>query len=133
MVVELIYRETLCVLQEPKAKPYIKNALNIINFMAKNNLDDINSCGRYFMGLCFGEQIYLPEMYGYNNHCSALSRCRGRLPNDGNVLCYLSRNRNNIEIVSVDKEKDIYFSLELFTSAISAIRCGVTFDTEKFE
>lgn len=133
MVVELIYRETLDVLQEPKAKPYIKNALNIINFMVTNNLDDINSCGRYFMVLGFGERIYLPEMYGYNNYCGTLSCCKGRLPNDGNVLCYLSRNGNNIEIVSVDKERNIYFALELFTSAISAIRCGVTFDTEKFE
>lgn len=133
MVVELIYRETLDVLQEPKAKPYIKNALNIINFMATNNLENINSCGRYFMELDFGERIYSPEMYGYSNYCRALSHCKGRLPNNGDMLCYLSRYRNNIEIVFVDKEKDIYFSLELFTSVISAIRCGVTFDTEKFE
>lgn len=132
MVVELIYGKSLCILQEPKAKPYIKNALNIINFMVTNNLENINSCGRYFMVLCFGEQIYFPEMYGYNNYCRALLDCKGRLPNDGNVLCYLSRSRNNIEIVSVDKEKDIYFSLELFTSA-TAVRCGITFDTEKFE
>lgn len=133
MVVELIYGETLDVLQEPKAKTYIKNALNIINFMATNNLEDINSCGRYFMELDFCERIYLPEMYGYNNHCRGLSCCSGRLPNDGNVLCYLSRNRNNIEIVLVDKERNIYFALDLFTNAIAAVRCGVTFDTEKFE
>lgn len=133
MVVELIYRETLDVLQEPKAKPYIRNALNIINFMATNNLDNINSCGRYFMALNFDERIYSPEMYGYNNHCRGLSCYNGRLPNDGNVPCYLSRNKNNIEIVLVDKERNIYFALDLFTSAIAAVRCGVTFDTEKFE
>lgn len=133
MVAELIYGETLDVLQEPKAKTYIKNALNIINFMATNNLEDINSCGRYFMALGFGERIYSPEMYGYNNYCRALSCCKGRLPNDGNVLCYLSRNWNNIEIVLVDKERNIYLALDLFTNAIAAVRCGVTFDTEKFE
>lgn len=133
MVVELIYRETLDVLQEPKAKPYIKNALNIINFMATNNLEDINSCGRYFMELDFDERIYSPEMYGYNNHCRALSCCKGRLPNNGNALCYLSRHRNNIEIFFIDKERNIYFALNLFTSAITAVRCGVTFNTEKFE
>ena len=133
MVVELIYRETLGVLQESKAKPYIKNALNIINFMATNNLEDINSCGRYFMALGFGERIYSPEMYGYNNYCRALSCCKGRLPNDGNVLCYLSRCVNNIEVVFVDKERNIYLALDLFTSATAVVRCGATFDTEKFE
>lgn len=133
MVVELIYRETLDVLQEPKAKPYIKNALNIINFMATNNLEGINSCGRYFMELDFCERIYSPEMYGYNNYCRALSCCKGRLPNDGNTLSYLSRHRNNIEIVFVDKERGVYFSLDLFTSAIDAIRRGIMLDTEKFE
>lgn len=133
MVVELIYRETLDVLQESKAKQYIKNALEVINFMVINNLEDINSCDRYFMALTFDERVYSPEMYGYNNYCGALSCCKGRLPNNGNELCYLSRHGNNIEIVFVDKEKNIYFSLDLFTSAISDVRCGVVFDTEKFE
>ena len=36
-------------------------------------------------------------------------------------------------IVFVDKEKDVYFSLDLFTSVINAIRYGITLDTEKFE
>ena len=133
MVVELIYRETLDILQDSKVKPYIKNALEVINFMVMNNLEDINSCDRYFMALTFDERIYSPEMYGCNNYCRALSCCKGRLPNNGNELCYLSRYRNNIEIVFVDKEKNIYFSLDLFTSAITDVRCGVAFDTEKFE
>lgn len=133
MVVELIYSETLDVLQKSEAKLYIKNALDIINFMVMNNLEDINSCDRYFMALTFDERISYPEMYGYSNYCRALPHCKGRLPNDGNVLCYLSRYRNNIEIVFVNKERDVYFCLDLFTSVISAIRCGVTFDTEKFE
>lgn len=133
MVVELIYSETLDVLQKSEAKPYIKNALDIINFMAVNNLEDINSCDRYFMALTFDERISYPEMYGYNNYCRALSYCKGRLPNNGDTLCYLSRCRNNIEIVFVDKERDIYFSLDLFTNVISAIRRGITLDTEKFE
>ena len=133
MVVELIYSETLDVLQKSEAKPYIKNALDIINFMVMNNLDDINSCDRYFMSLTFDERISYPEMYGYNNYCRALSHCNGRLPSNGDILCYLSRHRNNIEIVLVDKERNIYFSLDLFTRAITAARCGVTFDTEKFE
>lgn len=133
MVVELIYSETLDVLQKSKAKPYIKNALDIINFMAVNNLEDINSCDRYFMALTFDERISYPEMYGHNNYCRALSHCKGRLPNNGDTLCYLSRYRNNIEIVFVDKERDIYFSLDLFTNVISAIRRGITLDTEKFE
>lgn len=38
MVVELIYRETLDILQDSKVKPYIKNALEVINFMVMNNL-----------------------------------------------------------------------------------------------
>lgn len=133
MVVELIYKETLDVLQDSKAKPYIKNALDIINFMVMNNLEDINSCDRYFMALTFDERISYPEMYGYNNYCRALSHCNGRLPSNVDMLCYLSRYRNNIEIVLVDKERGIYFSLDLFTSVIDAIRCGITFDTEKFE
>lgn len=133
MVVELIYRETLDVLQEPKAKPYIKNALNIINFMVTNNLENINSCGHYFMELDFCEQIYSPEMYGYNNYCRALACCKGRLPNIGNVMCYLSQCRRNIEVALIDKENNIYFSLDLYASATASVRCGVTFDTEKFE
>lgn len=133
MVVELIYRETLDILQESKAKPYIKNALDIINFMAMNNLENINSCDRYFMALTFDERVSCPEMYGYNNYCRALSYYKGRLPNNGDVLCYLSRCRNNIEIVFVDKERGVYFSLDLFTSAIDAIRRGIMLDTEKFE
>ena len=133
MVVELIYQETLDVLQDSKAKPYIKNALDIINFMAVNNLEDINSCDRYFMALTFDERISYPEMYGHNNYCRALSYCKGRLPNNGDMLCYLSRYRNYIEIVFVDKEKDVYFSLDLFTSVINAIRYCITLDTEKFE
>lgn len=133
MVVELIYSETLDVLQKSEAKPYIKNALDIINFMVMNNLEDINSCDRYFMALTFDERISYPEMYGYNNYCRALSYCNGRLPSKGDMLCYLSRYRNNIEIVFVDKGRDVYFSLDLFTSVISAIRCGITLDTEKFE
>ena len=133
MVVELIYQETLDVLQKYEAKPYIKNALDIINFMAVNNLEDINSCDRYFMALTFDERISYPEVYSYNNYCSALSHCNGILPSNGDMLCYLSRYRNYIEIVFVDKEKDVYFSLDLFTSVINAIRYGITLDTEKFE
>ena len=133
MVVELIYQETLDVIQKSEAKPYIKNALDIINFMAVNNLEDINSCDRYFMALTFDERISYPEMYGHNNYCRALSYCKGRLPSNGDMLCYLSRYRNYIEIVFVDKEKDVYFSLDLFTSVINAIRYGITLDTEKFE
>ena len=133
MVVELIYQETLDVIQKSEAKPYIKNALDIINFMAVNNLEDINSCDRYFMALTFDERISYPEMYGHNNYCRALSYCKGRLHNNGDMLCYLSRYRNYIEIVFVDKEKDVYFSLDLFTSVINAIRYGITLDTEKFE
>ena len=133
MVVELIYQETLDVLQKSDAKPYIKNALDIINFMAVNNLEDINSCDRYFMALTFDERISCPEMYGHNNYCRAISYCKGRLPSNGDMLCYLSRYRNYIEIVFVDKEKDVYFSLDLFTSVINAIRRGITLDTEKFE
>lgn len=133
MVVELIYKETLDVLQKSEAKPYIKNALDIINFMAVNNLEDINSCDRYFMALTFDERISYPEIYGYSNYCRALSHCNGRLPSNGDMLCYLSRCRNNIEIVFVDKERGIYFSLDLFTNVISAIRRGITLDTEKFE
>lgn len=133
MVVELIYSETLDAIQKSEAKPYIKNALDIINFMVMNNLEDINSCDRYFMSLTFDERISYPEMYGYNNYCRALSHCNGRLPSNGDILCYLSRYRNNIKIVFVDKGKDVYFSLDLFTSVINAIRCGVVFDTEKFE
>ena len=133
MVVELIYQETLDVIQKSEAKPYIKNALDIINFMAVNNLEDINSCDRYFMALTFDERISCPEMYGHNNYCRALSYCKGRLPSNGDMLCYLSRYRNYIEIVFVDKEKDVYFSLDLFTSVINAIRYGITLDTEKFE
>ena len=91
MVVELIYQETLDVLQKSEAKPYIKNALDIINFMVMNNLEDINSCDRYFMALTFDERISYPEMYGHNNYCRALSYCNGRLPNNGDTLCYLSR------------------------------------------
>lgn len=133
MVVELIYQETLDVLQKSEAKPYIKNALDIINFMVMNNLEDINSCDRYFMALTFDERISYPEMYGHNNYCRALSYCKGRLPNNGDTLCYLSRYRNYIEIVFVDKERGIYFSLDLFTNVIGAIRRGITLDTEKFE
>lgn len=133
MVVELIYRETLDVLQKSKAKPYVKKALDAINFMVMNNLEDINSCDRYFMELTFDERVSCPEMYGYNNYCRALPYCKGRLPNNGDMLCYLGRCRNNIEIVLVDKERGIYFSLDLFTNVIDAIRCGITFDTEKFE
>ena len=133
MVVELIYQETLDVLQDSKVSPYIKNALDIINFMSMNNLEDINSCDRYFMALTFDERISYPEMYGHNNYCRALSYCKGRLPSNGDMLCYLSRYRNYIEIVFVDKEKDVYFSLDLFTSVINAIRYGITLDTEKFE
>ena len=133
MVVELIYQETLDVLQKSEAKPYIKNALDIINFMAVNNLEDINSCDRYFMALTFDEQISYPEMYGHNNYCRAISYCKGRLPSNGDMLCYLSRYRNYIGIVFVDKESGIYFSLDLFTSVINAIRYGITLDTEKFE
>ena len=133
MVVELICQETLDVIQKSEAKPYIKNALDIINFMVMNNLEDINSCDRYFMALTFDERISHPEMYGHNNYCRALSHCNGRLPSNGDMLCYLSRYRNYIEIVFVDKEKDVYFSLDLFPSVINAIRYGITLDTEKFE
>lgn len=133
MVVELIYRETLDILQESKAKSYIKSALDIINFMVDNNLDSINGCGHYFMALSFDECIYSPELYGRNNYCRALGSCKGRLPNIGNVLCYLSQYRHNIEIVLVNKEDNIYFSLDLYTMTPAAVRCGVTFDTEKFE
>ena len=133
MVVELIYQETLDVIQKSEAKPYIKNALDIINFMVMNNLEDINSCDRYFMALTFDERISYPEMYGHNNYCRALSYCKGILPSNGDMLCYLSRYRNYIEIVFVDKEKDVYFSLDLFTSVVNAIRYGITLDTEKLE
>lgn len=133
MVVELVYRESLDVLEKSKAKSYIKSALDIINFMVDNNLENINGCDRYFMELSFHERIYLPEMYGHVNHCVALSGCVGRLPSIGNVLCYLSRYRHNIEVVLIDKENNIYFSLDLYTSVTAAVRCGVTFDTENFE
>lgn len=88
MVVELIYQETLDVIQKSEAKPYIKNALDIINFMVMNNLEDINSCDRYFMALTFDERISYPEMYGYNNYCRALSHCNGRLPSNG-ICCVI--------------------------------------------
>lgn len=132
MVVELIYRETLDVLQNEEAKQYLDSALSVINFMEKNNLDDINGCDRYFMALDFSEHITYRVLYGENNHCRALHSCIGRLPSIGNALCYFSKNRRNIEITLLDKKNDMYFSLDLYTSTLNSVRTGVTFDTEKF-
>lgn len=133
MVVELVYRETLDVLEKSKARANIKSALDIINFMVENNLENINSCDRYFMSLNFDNRIYSPEMYGYNNYCRALACYKGRLPNIGNALCYLSKYRHNTEVVIIDKSNDTYFSLDLYSTAPEAVKCGVTFDTENFE
>lgn len=133
MVVELIYRETLDVLRSNKARTYLKSALDVVNFMVNNNLDDINSCSRYFMSLCFDKYIHYPELYGNVNYCRGLSGCKGRLPSIGNVICYLSKYGQNIEVTLIDKENNIYFSLDLYTSATAPIMCGTTFDTEKLE
>lgn len=131
MVVELIYKETLGILQNEEAKQYLDSALDVINFMEKNNLDDINSCGRYYMALDFSKHITYHVLYGENNHCRALHSCIGRLPSAGDVRCYFSKNGRNIEITLLDSDNDIYFSLDLYTSTLNFARTGVTFNTEK--
>lgn len=134
MVVELCYSETLDVVNNYRVKPYIKNALDVINFMVKNNLNSINNHDHRFMSLTFDNNISFPkQLYGDSNHCTPLYSCKGRLPSFGNVLCYLSEYWNNIQVSLIDKENDVCFYLTLYTHGVEAVRRGVMFDTEKFE
>lgn len=130
MVVELVFRETLDVMRDEKAKWYFNRALNVINFMEKNDLEGINNRDTWFMALDFS-CVYHKNLYGENNHCRALASCKGRLPSIRNTLCYFSRAGDTIEVTLIDKENNVYFSLDLYTSALAHLATGVTFDTEK--
>lgn len=130
MVVELVFRETLDVMRDEKAKWYLDRALNVINFMERNDLEGINNRDTWFMALDFS-RVYYKNLYGENNHCRALASCKGRLPSAGNTLCYFSSICDNIEVALIDKENGVYFSLDLYTSTLAHLATGVMFDTEK--
>lgn len=119
MLIYLCQNETVKTIRNPAAKKYIKHAFNIVKEMNTHGLCGIDKHSKWYAVMTYGDYLYYPELYGFNNSCRALFACKGRLPSFGNTLCYISgagADTENIEITIVDKESRKYFALDLYTS-----------------